>query len=160
MKHRHIIEACRVVLRDKNYTAERSAALIGWLRESDPAICDMVGRALAALGEPAFDDLLACVTAPGAELWPSAVWALELVPARRHRLLPLLRGWLASTAGELQRQCAVSLANLLVERWRAGHSRDPADVAACRQVLERDAGRQPALRVHLWDLVDGLGLPG
>jgi hypothetical protein len=155
---RNAYKQCRAVLGDPRYSPELSATLIGWLREPDAAVSDVAGRALAALGLPAFNDLLAYVSAPGVALSPNAVWALGLFPDGHAQLLPLLRSWAAGASGDLELQCAVSLAGILVARRAAGHAADPADVAACRLVLERDAVQHLAARVHLRGLLAGLGL--
>ena len=138
---------CRAILRAPCYSPEKAAKLIEWLHDENAAVADLAGRALAAMGSRAFDDLLQHVR--GAAPWPTAVWTLGLFPDCHDQFLPLLRKWLAQAAGELQRQCAVSLAHVLVNRCREGHPVEAADLVACHQVLERDAKCRPAIRVHL-----------
>jgi hypothetical protein len=147
---------CRAVLRERRYSTDKAAKLIEWLRHEDAAVADMAGRALAAMGTPAFNDLLQRVMGPGAAPWPNAVWTLELFADCHERLLPVLRLWLRQGTGEMERQCAVSLAHILVTRRQQGHPTEPDDVAACQSILERDADSSPALRVHLRGLQEGL----
>jgi hypothetical protein len=139
---------CRQTIRDRRYTPERSTSIIQWLRHENAAISDLAGRAIGALGAPAFNDLLQRITASGIPS-PNEVWALTLVESEDDRLLPLLRHWLANSTGELERQCAVGLAAILIARKRASLTPDPSDVRACLQVLERDARENPAMRVYM-----------
>lgn len=149
---------CRKVLRHPCYDERTSADLIRWLGDSDEALSDLAGRALAVLGLPAFNDLIAFVTSSEAAPWPNAVWALTLCPEGHDRLLPLLRSWLARADGELERQCATSLGQILVARKRQGYAPDPDDVEICRRVLEREAATHLGIRVHLREFRKGLGM--
>ncbi len=151
---REVSERCRAALRDRVYSPELSADLVGWLAGPNAAVSDYAGRALAALGSQAFDDLLDHVTGPGKVPWPNAVWTLELFPDPHDRLLPLVRAWLGDAVDvKLEQQCAISLAHILKIRHDSGQPVDPVDLAACRRVLERDAARDPNIKVHLRDLV-------
>lgn len=149
MCHDIVTAQCRAALRDRTYSAARSAAFITWLKEPDAAVADLAGHALAAIGPAAFEDLLLVVTAPGTTPCPNAVWALALFDEKHERLLPWLRSWLDSTTDGLERQCALSLAGVVMNRRRLGHVPDESDLAACRRVLERDSLTCPSLRVTL-----------
>ena len=84
------------------------------------------------------------------------VWALTQFPEGHTQLLPVLRSWLLEAKGDIERQCAVSLAHVLVALQCQGHSPDPNDLAACRRVLERDAATHLGIRVQLCWLDESL----
>lgn len=149
---------CREILRERRYSADKSAKLIEWLRVDNAAVNDLAGHALNAMGTPAFDDLFQRVTESGAAPWPIAVWTLTLFRDSHIRLLPMLRLWLSQAEGELERQCAVSLAGVLLSRHQLGHLPDPADLAACRRVLEENVDRHQSLRITLRTLKKELEL--
>ena len=142
--------ACREVLRNPSYSPARSSELVEWLKSDFLPTADIAGRALAALGPQAFDDLLDDVLSRPDLPKPNLVWALELFPERHERLLPLLRDWLGRSAGDLRIQVAVSIAHVLTERLRKGLPVDQADVSLFKSVLV-PAIDHGAVRVHLRD---------
>src|SRR5687767_13137528 len=121
--------ACREVLRNPSYSPSRSSELIEWLKSDFQPTADIAGRALAALGPQAFEDLLNDVLSRPDVPKPYLVWALELFPQGHERLLPLLRDWLGRSSGDLQLQVAVSIAHVVTERLRNGLPVDQADVS-------------------------------
>jgi hypothetical protein len=142
--------ACREVLRSASYSPSRSSELIEWLKSDFQPTADIAGRALAALGPQAFDDLLDDVLSRPDLPKPNLVWALELFPERHERLLPLLRDWLGRSAGDLRLQVAVSIAHIVTERLRKGLPVDQVDVSLFKAVLLPAIDRG-AIRVHLRD---------
>ena len=141
---------CREVLRNPTYSRSRSSELIEWLKSDFAPTADIAGRALAALGPQAFEDLLADVLSLPDLPKPNLVWALELFPERHERLLPLLRDWLGRAAGDLRLQVAVSIAHILTERLKNRCPVDQADVLLFKSVFV-SAINQGAVRVHLRD---------
>ncbi|HVS71711.1 MAG TPA: hypothetical protein VHQ47_10695 [Phycisphaerae bacterium] len=141
---------CREVLRNPSYAPSRTRELIEWLKSDLRPTADIAGRALAALGPQAFDDLLNDVLSRPDLPKPSLVWALELFPERHERLLPLLRDWLGRSAGDLRLQVAVSIAHIITERLEKRLPVDQADVSLFKSVLV-PAMNRGAIRVHLRD---------
>ena len=138
------------MLRSPSYSPSRAGELIGWLKSDFQPTADVAGRALAALGPQAFDDLLNDVLSRPELPKPNLVWALELFPERHERLLPLLRDWLGRSAGDLRLQLGVSIAHIITERLKKGLPVDQADVSLFKSVLV-PAINQGAIRVHLRD---------
>lgn len=151
-----IYQECRGILREPDYSPQLSARLIGWLKHPNAAVADIAGQCLLQLGPRAFDDLLAEVTSANALPWPNAVWVLAGISPCSDRLLPLLRSWLSSASGELEHQCAVSLAHAIIARKREGHPPHPDDVTACTRVFERSTSENPGMRVHYRGFLAGL----
>jgi hypothetical protein len=154
-KRLEIAQECRRILRDPHYSAETCAQVIEWLKLPNAAISDLAGQCLLRFGWPAFDDLLAVVIA--SQPWPNAVWVLSELSLDSDRLLPYLRSWLSTASGNLELQCAISLAHIFLSRSRAGHAPDPSDSDLCLRIMTRHAADNAAARVHLRDLRKDLG---
>lgn len=152
-----ISQECRQILGDPRYSEQTCAKLIGWLKHPNAAVSDIAGRCLLKFGSPAFDDLLAVVNA--ARPWPGAVWVLSELSVESDRLLPFLRLWISAASDELERQCAVSMAQILVARKLAGHAPDRSDVETCIRSMDRFASVDPAMRLHLRQFHSGLNSP-
>jgi hypothetical protein len=141
---------CREVLRNPSYSPSRCRELIEWLKSDFEPTADIAGRALAALGPQAFDDLLDDVLSRPDPPKRNLVWALEQFPERHTRLLPVLRDWLGRSVGDLRLQVAVSIAHIVTTRLRKGLPVDQADVSLFQSVL-LPAIDDHAIRVHLRD---------
>ncbi len=138
-ENKGLIAEIREIRRNPIYSKPLSDRLIGLLSDSDHAISDLGGRGLEVLGEPAFEDLLAAVTAPGASPWPNAVWVLGSLSRPTDRLLPYLRKWLLDSTGRLEMQCALTLSVVLLDQKKLGNAVNPDDLAACVKVIERNS---------------------
>jgi len=141
---------------EPHYSTQVSTKLIGWLQHPNAAVSDIAGQCLLKLGTPAFDDLLAAVTGATAPPCPNLVWVLSEISPNSDRLLPLLRSWLSVASGELELQCAVSLACMIVARIREGSPPIPEDVLACNRTMERYLSENPAIRLRHCEFLAGL----
>jgi hypothetical protein len=150
-----ISTTCRLILRDPQYSPRVSAQLIEWLNHPNAAVSDIAGRCLLKLGPSAFSDLFAVVSSTSP--WPNAVWVLSEFGLESHRLLPSLRSWLTEASGDLERQCAVSLANLLVARKDNGYPLDVSDVELCLRLLNSFAQESPGMKLRLREFTSALG---
>jgi len=153
-----ISQECRRILGDPSYSPELVAELIKWLKHPSATVSDIAGRCLIKLGDPANDDLFNYVVRSGELPWPNAVWVLGEVHARTDRLVPYLRTWIEQGSENLQRQCAVSLAHILVAQKRRGTPPDADDVELCDGVLYR-YWRVGATGIHLRDFRAGMKEP-
>lgn len=152
----NIDRECRRILKSPSYSKQQCAQLIDWLRLPNAALSDIAGKCLMKLGSPAFDDLLEVVLA--SVPWPNAIWVLSALSPTSEKLLPLLRAWLTVGDAEVEAQSALCLAAALIAQKQAGREPESADVAACLQIMERDASTNPAMRLHLREFGSGLAL--
>jgi hypothetical protein len=149
-----ISQECRRILGDPHYSEQTCVRLVRWLEHPNAAVSDLAGQCLLQLGSRAFDDLLAIVNA--SQPWPRAVWVLSGLSIQSDRLLPFLRVWLSTASDDLESQCAVSMAQILVARKQAGHAPDRSDVESCMRSMSRFASVSPAMRLHLQEFREGL----
>jgi hypothetical protein len=144
---KRIFDEGRQILRDPHYSKELSAKLIDWLKSPFAPISDIAGLCLMKFGKSAFDDLLAQVTRDGP--WPNAVWVLANLEWNDEQFISLLRWWLHDSTGDLERQCAVSFAQIILALKEAGQPPLPSDVKACIDVFTKYSEESPSMRLHL-----------
>ena len=144
--------ACRVLMRDRRFTPQRAQTLIQWLESDWDPLSDIAGRTLAALGPQAFQRLFDSIPREGLPS-PRAAWALSLFGSEQEKLLPAIRLWLTQSTGQVQVACALAMGDLLVQRFQQGRDVPRSDVEMCRAVMTPEVARQPAIYVHLRDLV-------